>query len=306
VQNKTRDILNDTFGPVGATAGAAPTASPTEQPVRTAAPSTAAATNTAQPAETPTATVQPQGSYWTIAIDNTDTLQVESMASATFHLEMNCTHIGETMFGDYSGYMKMSYTGDFSQLTSFAEAAGIELSFDPEGSFSDTGFTLSLSQYDASADALFTHSFTQGPASSAGDISSGGANATLEAMLQNVLSQMASSDEPFEQQSTPDGLWSDWALHYNEGDPAGFNKIAALLGGRLQPENSLFVDTGAIKGTALEKQLNTEYSGQAEISGYAFPYVLRVYGDKNVVLQYYPPAGGPVSMKFYGTITEEG
>jgi len=239
-----------------------------------------------------------EGYVWTINIDQITVLDVMGLASVSYDLDLSCSHTGPTMDGVYSGTLAMEYEADLNGMVELLTLAGGSIDYDADGWFENDRFVMRLQEYDELVELQFDSTLT----ASASDLTEE-EQAIVDAYVGSILEGVGSGDEEFEKDSTPAATWYDWDFHMTAGDMSGYINMTGIC----------FGIAGA-SGTVDESGVQTQGSAYASAFGYSFseryaeeiqnpfPYAIRVYETGQVVFELYSSNGGPVTVKFYGTI----
>ena len=235
------------------------------------------------------------GYVWTITIDKLVTMDVLGLAVVDYDLDLSCSHVGETMYGAYMGEMAMEYAADLSGLVALSTVTGGSVEYDADGWFKNGAFLMKLGEYDHEEDELFV--------STLGDPVDAEEDAMTAAILEQYLGELKAGSEDFELEGEPEAVWCDWDFHMTEGDMSGYIQMTGLAygtttGGGIVDASGTQISGGA---TASMPGIGSFTERYDEAIENPFPYTIKVYGE-NVVMELFSANGGPVTVKFYGTI----
>ncbi len=118
-----------------------------------------------------------------------------------------------------------------------------------------------------------------------------------------MLEQMGSGSEEFEKNSTPVSYWFDWDYHMTSGDMSQSYSVTGVMG-IASASGSMDASGTHIQGSGIaHSPLGGTYTSRySEDFDAPFPYIIRVYETGDVVFELHSSEGGPVVIKFYGTI----
>jgi len=226
-----------------------------------------------------------EGFVWTITIDEATVLDAKGLAEATYDLDLSCSHVGKEMTGVYCGSLAMSYGADLTGLTErFPFMSAFIPDTSTDGWFRSDSFVMELAPYSAEEDEAF-----------AGTL--GGDDADGDDALGSLLGEIGSGNRPFEESETPAALWYDWDSRMTEGDMESMDALTELIG--MATGSGTPIGGRPAPLPPLDSVYEERYGGDFDAP---FPYVIRVYDTGEAVFELHSPAGGPVVVKFYGTI----
>lgn len=240
-----------------------------------------------------------QGYVWTITIDQVSVIDMVGLATVEYDLDLSCSHVGPTMDGIYSGEMAMRYQADLSGMVELLTFAGGSVSYDADGWFENDQFVMRLVEYDDLVETQFD------------SMMSAGANAGLseeeqamaDALLESLLGDLGAGDKEFETAGQPASAWYDWDFHMTDGDMSGYINMTGIVGGIADASGSVDASGQQSQGDAYASVFGMTFTERyAETIENPFPYALRVYETGEVVFELYSSTGGPITVKFYGTI----
>ena len=236
-----------------------------------------------------------EGYVWTITIDQMSTMDVMGLAQVEYDLDLSCSHVGKTAQGVYRGEMAMAYAADLSGLISLVTLTGGSVDYDADGWFKNGNFLMNLGGYDQEEDELFVTSL-EIPADNPEE------QAMMDAMLGQYLGDLEAGSEDFEESSQPDAMWCDWDFHMTEGDMSGYINMTGIAYGTTSGGGGVDASGKSMSGSASASALGYTFTERySETLESPFPYTIKVYGN-NVVMELFSAQGGPVTVKFYGTI----
>ena len=240
-----------------------------------------------------------EGYVWTITIDSVSVLDVAGLASVEYALDLSCSHVGPTMDGVYSGEMAMEYAADLSGVMALVTFAGGSASYDADGWFENDQFVMRLVEYDDLVETQFDSMMSAGLQAGL----SGEEQAIADAFLGMLLGGVGSGDEAFETAGQPASAWYDWDFHMTDGDMSGYVNMTGIVGGIASASGTVDASGTQSQGDAYASVFGMTFTERYdETIENPFPYALRVYETGEVVFELYSSSGGPVTVKFYGTI----
>ena len=240
-----------------------------------------------------------EGYVWTITIDGVSVIDVLGLASVEYELDLSCSHVGPTMNGIYAGEMAMEYAADLSGVIDLVTFAGGSASYDADGWFENDKFVMRLLEYDDLVETQFDSMMSAGMQAGL----TGDEQAIADAFLDMFLGGLGAGDKDFEISSSPASAWYDWDFHMTDGDMSGYIDMTGIVGGIADASGSVDASGTQTQGSAYASVFGTTYSERYdETIENPFPYALRVYETGDVVFELYSSSGGPVTVKFYGTI----
>jgi hypothetical protein len=237
-----------------------------------------------------------EGYVWTITFDGTETLDVMGLAVVNYTLKLSCSHVGMDMFGPYKGEMEMSYNADLSGMVELITLTGGSVDYDADGWFKNDAFIMELYENDAQAEEIFIESFQ-----SVADEDMDEATAALvQGYMDDLLGDIGSGDRDFELSQIPAGNWFDWDFHMTEGDMSGFITMSGIAYGTTSGSGG--VDASGVYASGHAENILGYSERYSETIETPFPYVIRLYETGEAVFELYSANGGPVTVKFYGTV----
>jgi hypothetical protein len=246
-----------------------------------------------------------EGYVWTINISGVESLDVMGIAKVDYDLNFSASHVGKDMFGPYSGEMHMSYNANLDGLVQLMTLTGGSVDYDADGWFEDTDFIMNLHQYDDVIDESFEDSI--GSTAAPEEDTDPEAQAIADEYLSSILGGIGSGDKQFELDNNPAGCWFDWTYHMTDGDMSGYLQMTNIAYGTTSASGTVDASGVYTQGSAtasipLVGTFSERYSETIETP---FPYIIRVYETGEVVFELYSANGGPVTVKFYGTIDKK-
>lgn len=239
-----------------------------------------------------------RGYVWTITIDEVAVVDALGLAKVTYDLDLSCSHVGEDMFGVYRGSMAMNFDADISGVYEMFKLLGGKSKSDTKGWFRNDRFIMEITPYNADKEHAFISTLEQAP--------DGEGDASYAALAEALIAMMGSQNKDFEKNGSPLGYWFDWDYHMTSGDMSTFFSVSGVFSGvAYSAEGSSDSSGGHISGSAIA---HAPFIGQTFTERYSedfqspFPYIIRVYETGEVVLELHSSNGGPVVVKFYGTI----
>ena len=225
------------------------------------------------------------------------------LAEVKYDLKLSASHVGTERDGVYRGSLAMAFGADLSGLTEMIGSLGGRTSSNKmNGWFRNDNFIMQLSPYNKEKEEGFIGSLDLRLDENGNVIDKPSDNPYADAVAAPMLAQMGSGSEEFEKADEPLSYWFDWDYHMTSGDMANSYSISGVLG------------MGSATGSIDNEGTHVQGSGHAVTpwgvysDRYAkdydapFPYVIRVYGNDRAVFELHSPEGGPVVIKFYGTI----
>ena len=244
-----------------------------------------------------------EGYVWTIQVGGTSTIS-NAFVNVDYTLDLNCSHVGRTMYGVYKGELSFKFAGDMSGTKAMLKLLGISTTEDLEGWFRNERFVMRLKPYEENDEKEFIESFDppKEETEEGKDELTKAATELVNGLLSSFLEGMsvkadAGSDKP-------SALWYDWDTHMTEGDLGEFLK---LNGGMLYWRVSGGAETSKTgqdlhvdeKAVVLYKTINERYD---EVIGSPFPYTLKVFDNGKVLFTLHNSNGGPVTVDWLGSI----
>ena len=240
-----------------------------------------------------------EGYVWTITIDSVSVIEMAGLASVEYDLSLSCSHVGPTMDGVYSGEMAMEYAADLSGVMALVTFAGGSASYDADGWFENDQFVMRLVEYDDLVETQFDSMMSAGLQAGL----SGEEQAIADAFLGMLLGGVGSGDKAFETASQPASAWYDWDFHMTDGDMSGYVNMTGIVGGVASASGTVDASGTQTQGDAYAGIFGMTFTERYdETIENPFPYALRVYDTGEVVFELYSSSGGPITVKFYGTI----
>ncbi|MDR0906743.1 MAG: hypothetical protein LBN00_11345 [Oscillospiraceae bacterium] len=239
-----------------------------------------------------------EGYVWTITINDSETLDVLGLATVNYNLNFSCSHVGPDMFGPYKGEMEMSYDADLSGMIGLMTITGGSVEYDADGWFKNDDFIMVASGYAAEKEDDFTQSFEQTSDLGAEE------QAIVDEYMDAILGDVGSGNQDFENSKTPVAHWYDWDFHMTEGDMSGYITMTGIAYGTTSGSGSVDASGVYMQGSATASApfVGTFSERYSEEIVSPFPYILRLYETGEAVFELHSANGGPVTVKFYGTI----
>jgi hypothetical protein len=259
---------------------------------------------------------QEEGYVWTITIDDTERIDMMGLVTVDYSLKLSCSHVGETMFGAYSGEMDMNYNADMDNMAMLFEATGGTVDYDADGWFKNSKFLMrqkpfeqereddwvavwgTLPEADAKVDS--------DPDDPAADIAQRYVDEYMSA-INDMLNSIGSGEQDFEKAGAPVAIWYGYDFRMTEGDMSGYIQMTGIAYGTTTGGGSVDASGTQMQGAA-RARLDTifgsfDYSDSyVETVDSPFPYSLKIYEGGQVVFTLYSSNGSPVTVKFYGAI----
>ena len=246
-----------------------------------------------------------KGYVWTIRIQGTSSLAVMGLASCDYEIDLNCSHVGETVHGIYRGYLAMKFKGDISGAKTLFALMGLRSQEDVEGWFRNDDFVMKLRPYDKEDEDSFIHTFRPDEKETPANPTEALANNFLNALLGGIKSQSQSAEVKTVSQKEPTGLWYDWDFHMTSGDMGTYFKLNGGNGiffakGQGGADEQMKTSAGNVKVTTIFGKTFTErYEDPIDSP---FPYTVKVYPDGSVLFTLYNYNGSPLTVEWTGTI----
>jgi hypothetical protein len=239
-----------------------------------------------------------EGYVWTITFDSSETLDVLGLARVNYNLKLSCSHVGPDMLGPYKGVMEMDYNADLSGMIELITITGGSVDYDADGWFKNGDFIMVASGYSSEKEDDFTDSFEQ-----TSDLTPE-EQAVLDTYMDAILGDVGSGTEEFETSKTPAAHWYDWDFHMTEGDMSGFIEMTGIAygttsGGGTVDASGVYTQGSATVSAPFVGTFSERYSDEIVSP---FPYIIRLYETGEAVFELHSANGGPVTVKFYGTI----
>jgi hypothetical protein len=239
------------------------------------------------------------GYVWTITIKSDETLTIPmELGSVNYKLDLSCSHVGKDMFGVYKGSMAMSYAADLDNMVELLTMTGGSADYDADGWFKNDAFIMEMGDYDYDAEYYFKEMLEPESELTAEE------QAIADAYMGSILGDTGSGVKEFETMETPAGNWFDWDFHMTEGDMSGYLNVTGIAYGTTSGSGTVDASGKAMQGwaTASHPLAGTFSDRYNETLEYPFPYVIRLYETGEAVFELYSANGGPVTVKFYGTV----
>ena len=242
------------------------------------------------------------GYVWTVTVDDMTTLDAMGLAKMKYDLKLSCSHVGPARDGIYKGSLAVAYGADLSGLTEMLGSLGGRTSANRlAGWFRNDRFIMKLAPYDKEKEDGFIGSLDL-VIDENNDAVPKPSDPYTDAAAAPMLAQMAASSRDFEKESAPVSYWFDWDYHMTSGDIAQSYAVSGVLGiasAHASLDESGSHVEGAGKAVSPWGVYTDRYDKEFDAP---FPYVIRVYGNDQVVFELHSPDGGPVTIKFYGHI----
>ena len=242
------------------------------------------------------------GYVWTVSIDSIVRLDAMGLADVKYDLKLSASHVGCARDGVYRGSLSMAYGADLSGVNELMGSLGGRASTGHlSGWFRNDAFVMDLTPYNKIKEEAFLSTLDT-VINADGEVVPASGGTYADAVAAPMLAQMGSKPQAFENTLTPLSYWFDWDHHMTSGDLSGSYAITGVMG---IASAHATVDTAGTHvegaGTAVSPfgVFHERYSKDFESP---FPYVIRVYEDGRVVFELHSPNGGPVVIKFYGTL----
>ena len=251
-----------------------------------------------------------KGYVWTMLVNGTSRINVLGLAGCDYTLNLNCSHVGETVYGVYRGELSMKFDGDISGVKALLRVAlGLGTQEDVNGWFRNDKFVMKLKPYDSTDEEEFLQTLPKDAIESqpeTGDANKDAAAALVTGMVNKFINAVysAASDNP-QEPSAPSGLWYDWDFHMTDGDMGTFIK---LNGGTPLWHITGHAETNAAGELVTgDSTVTTIFTGPIkerydEPLYSPFPYSIKVYPDSTVIFTLYNTKG-PVSVGWIGNIS---
>ena len=200
-------------------------------------------------------------------------------------------------------FLAMDFQAELSGLNSLMAAMGGSASTGSvDGWFRNDEFVMELLPYNPEREQGFIGSLDI-KLDENGQIVEETTDPYTDALMGSMLGEMGSGSEPFEQEQTPVSYWFDWDYHMTEGDMSQSYSVTGIMGIG-SASGGMDASGTHISGSAIaHSPLGGVYTDRYDETFDApFPYILRVYETGQVVFELHSASGGPVVIKFYGTI----
>ena len=245
-----------------------------------------------------------EGYVWTVSIDAMTVLDALGLAECTYDLDLSCSHVGKDMNGVYAGRLAMRFDADLSGLNEMIGALGGTASTShTDGWFRNDNFVMELKPYDAEKEQAFIGSLDLALDENMEIVPKNESDPYTDAIVGPMLEQMGSGTEQFEKDQTPVSYWFDWDYNMTEGDMSQSYSVTGIMG-IASASGGMDASGKHISGSAVaHSPLGGVYTDRYdETLDAPFPYIIRVYETGQVVFELHSSSGGPVVIKFYGTI----
>ena len=264
------------------------------------------------------------GYVWTIDMGGTATIKAGAMglnlAKCDYTLELNCSHVGPTVFGVYRGTLGMKFHGDITGTKIMLAALGFSSSQDIDGWFRNDNFVMKIKPYRAEDEQEFIDTFDttdeereanrpkptgDAQKDAAAQAAYDSVNNLVDSLVNGIGSAQQTAEKAKVALKKPSGLWYDWDFHMTSGDMGMFLK---LNGGPLfvKGHANATVDASGhqTQGEAvMHSPFGTYRERYDEPIDSPFPYTVRVYPDGSVLFTLYNAKGGPVRVCWAGGIS---
>ena len=246
------------------------------------------------PPETPVQTNPADTEYlWTCTIQEAKVLDIAGVTT-NYAVNVSATHIGPSLDGEYAGSFDIEYDCNLGIMELILEQYIGSVTYDLDGFMK----TNQLKFHVLSTDEESYNNDLNAFVNSFGTPMSDREKAIFDKAITRFGNYNPKTLE-YENQ-VPTHFWWDWTIPSTEGDMQDFFSLSSLARGA--------IETYANKGQGTPSQFNVvrpildsyhtyDYSVSASI-----PYTISVYNNNNVVMCFYSPDGGPLTIKFYGTI----
>ncbi|MDR3121101.1 MAG: hypothetical protein LBU58_07205 [Clostridiales bacterium] len=240
-----------------------------------------------------------EGYVWTISVDDTATIDVMGLATATYNVRLSCSHVGPDMYGVYSGEFGFDYSADLSGLSALLTATGGTVDYDADGWFLNDRFLVKLEAYEDGREQDFRDTLPKDEEQMSAED-----QAIMEAYMGPVLDQIRGEDRDFEKAAPPLALGMDWDVHMTDGDLSAYFQANNIVMGTTTAGSEInaagdHVDAEAVAVIPLAGVMRERYS--EDVSN-ALPYTIKIYDGGNVVVTFYNTNGSPITVRCYGTI----
>ena len=245
-----------------------------------------------------------EGYVWTITIDAVTVLDAAGLAECTYDLDLSCSHVGKEMNGVYAGSLAMDFEADLSGLNALMAFMGGTASTDHvDGWFRNDAFIMELVDYNYEKEQGFIGSLDLIIDENGEVVPRYEDDPYTDAIMGPIYEDMGSGAEDFELQEVPVSYWFDWDYHMTEGDMSQSYSVTGIMGmgsasGGMDASGT-HVSGHAVAHSPLGGVYTDRYD---ETYDAPFPYIIRVYETGQVVFELHSANGGPVVIKFYGTI----
>lgn len=246
-----------------------------------------------------------EGYVWTIQTAGSCSIS-NVFAKVNYELNLNCSHVGKTMFGVYHGSMSFKVDGDITGTKLLLLALGIRSKEDVNGWFRNDNFVMRLSPYSQKEDEGFADAFTQQPVTETDTSDNALTQAvtdSINGVINGILDSISVKKDPGSTKAV--GLWYDWDTHMTEGDLGMFLKLngGTLLwyvnGHSATDAQGSLLDVDASVWTPFSSTITERYD---ETIGSPFPYRIKVFDNYSVLFTLYNSKGGPVTADWLGKL----
>ena len=258
-----------------------------------------------------------KGFVWTVQVFGTSSVTVGGLASVEYTLDLNCSHVGETLYGAYTGTMSFKVDGNITGVKGLLALIGMSSQSDVSGWFKNDRFVMELKPFSPAAEEEFaspfeTDSTLEAPAATGNQTQDAANQAAYQAinnMLSGIFKTTSQDNDASGKDNTfgrfPAALWYDWDFHMTEGDMGMFLKVNGGM--------PFWHAKGYSEVRASGEQLDADMTmhtvfGQSFAERYTepiynpFPYAIRVYPNNRVRFRLYNSKGGPLTVDWYGFI----
>ena len=260
------------------------------------------------------------GSVWTIQLNGTATVKVMGLATCDYTLNLNCSHVGPSMFGVYRGEISLDFKGDITGTKLILGALGLRTSEDLAGWFKNDNFVMKIKPYNKEDEDGFFETFDRteddlelNRPKLTGDASKDaitqatydGINNLFNSLLSNASTTNKSDESLKTTNKKPMGLWYDWSFHMTEGDMGMFMKINGGLpwynvNAKADVDSKYSKTEGqAVVRTPFTPTMHERYD---EFIDTPFPYTIKLFPDGTVMFTLYNQKGGPITVSWVGKI----
>jgi hypothetical protein len=234
------------------------------------------------------------GSGWILRIDEVTVLDVMSLASVTYDIDLTATHDGADMFGEYTGELAVEYDADLSGLQAFLDMSGVDMDYETDGWFKNTAFRMELAPYSEEDETRFVDSLKDPTITDE-------ERELTNSYMNSFFGGIGSGDKDFETSGKPVGLWYDWAFHMTEGDMSAYVNMTSAMFTASASQDEKAQTAQGYANHILAGSFHESLSYENESP---FPYQIEVYEGGEAVLTLRSTAESPIVVKFYGTLTK--
>jgi len=251
-----------------------------------------------------------RGYVWTINIHSGTEIIVEDLIETTYAMHLSMSHIGPTMNGVYKGVMGISAARDTKGFRDMLSALGGKMTTNGDiDELESDEYVFDLNKFDTENRDIWNRFFgydalTFGMTAESKEI--------VDDMFKTFFGTYVRRSKPFESTMLPVAFGSNFELP--KGSYGSFQKA------QINIKNGLFstavtgqVDLGiADEKEKLEQSWGrvNDFLGGSHAINYEnktvspVPHTITVYPNNVVVFELFSSEGGPVTAKFYGTITK--